>query len=360
VPALFQVSDVEYSSYLQDTWRVSHNLQFVLGIRDDRDRRIGALAWSPRLTASWSPFRSARTRVTGGYAITHDAVTMNLLGRPLDETAFSTTYGADGTPIGPAAPTTFAIPASMLRLPRASNWNAGVDRQISAHLFVTARYLRRHGTDGFVFVNPLAPDAPPSLLPLPGGASGGADLLTNLRRDDYDSATLSLHQTFSGQFEWSAAYTHSRAISNVLVDPNSPQPLDLLAGLVPLPWNVPDRVVAWAYLPLPWKNWAISTLADLRSGFPFPVRDQTGVVTGPVDSYRYPMNFDLNIAVERMVTFHGYRFALRGGVDNATGSANPTAVNNVIGAPQYLQFLGDEGRHFVVRIRFFGRAGSPH
>jgi hypothetical protein len=28
----------------------------------------------------------------------------------------------------------------------------------------------------------------------------------------------------------------------------------------------------------------------------------------------------------------------------------------VVGAPQYLQFLGDEGRHFVVRVRFFGRA----
>ena len=81
-------------------------------------------------------------------------------------------------------------------------------------------------------------------------------------------------------------------------------------------------------------------------------------VIGAVDSYRYPVNFDLNIALERMVTFHGYRFALRGGIDNAWDQANPTAVYNVAGSPQYLQFLGDEGRHFVVRIRFFGRAGK--
>jgi hypothetical protein len=106
------------------------------------------------------------------------------------------------------------------------------------------------------------------------------------------------------------------------------------------------------------KNWAISVLADMRSGFPFSVRDQTGVVVGAFDSFRYPLNFDLNIAIERMVTLHGYRFALRGGVNNATGQANPTAVNNVTGAPQFLQFLGDEGRHYVVRIRFFGRAGK--
>jgi hypothetical protein len=96
----------------------------------------------------------------------------------------------------------------------------------------------------------------------------------------------------------------------------------------------------------------------MRSGFPFSVRDQTGFVIGAVDSYRYPVNVDLNVGLERMVTFHGYRFALRGGIDNATGQANPTAVNNVSGAPQFLQFLGDEGRHFVVRIRFFGRAAQ--
>jgi hypothetical protein len=69
-------------------------------------------------------------------------------------------------------------------------------------------------------------------------------------------------------------------------------------------------------------------------------------------------NFDLNVAIERMVTVHGYRFALRGGVDNLTGRANPTAVNNVTGAPQFLQFPGAEGRHFVARIGFFGRAGG--
>jgi hypothetical protein len=33
-------------------------------------------------------------------------------------------------------------------------------------------------------------------------------------------------------------------------------------------------------------------------------------------------------------------------------------VNNAIGTPQFLQFLGDEGRHFVVRIRFFGRTNK--
>lgn len=354
-PAQFGAGDREASGFLLDTWRISERLQIVAGVRNDWDRAVGDLAWSPRVAASWSPFSSGHTRISAGYAITHDAVTLGMLGLPLDQTAYTTQYNSSGAPTGPPAPTTFAIPPGGLVLPRASNWTLNVDHQLNERLHIGAKYLRRRGTDGFTFLNTLAPDAPPSLLPLPSGATGGIYQLTNLRRDDFDSVQISARQTFSGQFEWMASYTRSRALSNVLLDPNTPQPLQVLPAFVPMPWDAPQRFLAWTYLPLPWKNWAISALTDLRSGFPFSVRDQSGLVIGTVDSYRYPLNFDLNLAIERMFTYRGYRFALRGGVDNLTNQANPTAVNNVTGVAQYLQFLGDEGRHFVVRVRFFGR-----
>jgi Carboxypeptidase regulatory-like domain/TonB-dependent Receptor Plug Domain len=357
-PAQFGVGDREQSSFLLDTWRVTEGLQFNLGVRQDWDRSVRAVAWSPRLSVSWSPMASGRTRISAGYAITHDAVRLGMLGLPFDQTAVTTVYDAAGAPVGPSVPSTYSIPAAGLALPRATNWTIGIDRQLSEHIYLNAKYLRRRGTDGFVYVDTLAPDAPPSLLPLPNGDMGGAYQLTNLRRDDYDSVQISARQTFSGQYEWMASYTRSQAISNALLDPNSPQPLQVLPSLAPMPWDAPNRFLAWTYLPLPWKNWAISALADLRTGFPFSVRDPSGLVIGAVDSYRYPLNFDLNIAIERIVTLRGYRFALRGGMDNVTNQANPTAVNNVTGVPQYLQFLGKEGRHFVVRIRFFGRAGK--
>ena len=357
-PARLHAGDADMSFYLLDTRRVEKRLQFNLGVREDWDRRIGAVGWSPRGAFSWSPFSSARTRISGGYSITHDAVTLDMLGRPLDQIAITTLYTSNGTPAGPPSPTTFTIPSTGLSLPRASNWTLDADHQLFTHVYVSAKYLRRRGTDEFAFVNTLAPDAPPSLLPLPTPDSGGVYQLTNLRRDDYDSFAISVRQKLSGQFEWMASYTHSRAVSNGVLDPNTAQPLQVLSSFVPMPWDTPNRILAWGYLPLPWKNWAISALADMRTGFPFSVRDQTGLIVGTVDSDRYPINFDLNVAIERMFTLRGYRFALRGGIDNLTGQANPTAVNNVIGAPQFLQFLGDEGRHFVVRIRFFGRAGG--
>ena len=355
-PALFQVGDTEAASYLLDTWRVFKRLQLNLGLRQDWDQRVHSAAVAPRLSFSWSPFASDRTRISGGYAITHDAITLDMFGRPLDQTAFTTSYLANGSSAGPPTATTFTVPSSGLKLPRATNWNLNLDRQLSARLYLTAKYLRRRGTDEFAFLNTLAPDAPPSLLPLPNGAAPGLYQLTNLRRDDYDSFQLSLRQTLSGQFEWMASYTRSRALSNGVLDPSLPQPLQILPSLVPMPWDAPNRLLAWAYLPLPWKKWAVSALADVRSGFPFSIRDQSGNVIGSIDSYRYPLTFDLNIAVERMVVLHGYRFALRGGMNNITDRLNPTAVNNVVGAPGFRQFYGAEGRHFVVRIRFFGRA----
>jgi hypothetical protein len=283
-----------------------------------------------------------------------------MFGRPLDQNAFTTTYLANGSPAGPPTLTTFTARSFGLKLPRATNWNLNVDRQLSPRLYLTAKYLRRRGTDEFAFLNALTPGAPPSLLPLPNGASPGLYRLTNLRRDDSDSFQVSLRQTLSGQFEWMASYTRSRAVSNGVLDPGLPQPLQILPNLVSMPWEAPNRFLAWAYLPLPWKKWAVSALADLRSGFPFSVRDQSGAVIGAIDSNRYPLNFDLNIAVERMVVLRGYRFALRGGMNNITDRLNPTAVNNVVGAPGSLQFYGAEGRHFVVRIRFFGRAGGRY
>jgi hypothetical protein len=357
-PASFHAGDSEMSSWLLDTWRVSKRLQFNLGIRQDWDQRIDNLAWSPRAAFSWSPLASGRTRISGGYSLTHDAVTMDMLGRPLDQTAVTTQYNPDGTPAGPPAPTIFTIGNAHLVLPRAINWTLGLDQQLSSRLYLSAKYLRRGASDGFTFINTLEPNAPPSLLPLPAADSAGIYQLTNLRRDEFDSVQISIRQKLSGQYEWMASYIRSRALSNAVLDPNTAEPLQVLASPVPMPWDAPNRLLAWAYLPLPFRNWAISVLADMRSGFPFSVRDQSGLIVGAVDSYRYPLKFDLNIAIERLVTLHGYRFALRGGVDNMTGQANPTAVNNVTGTPQFLQFLGDEGRHYVVRIRFFGRTGK--
>ena len=290
-PASFHVGDTEMSGYLLDTWRVSKRLQFNLGVRQDWDRRI--------ITSGMVPAR-------GVFLVSVRVGPHQNIGRLFDHArrrhdgyagaAARSDCGHDAVQserraTGPPALTTFTIGNAPLVLPRATNWTLDVDHQMSAHVYVTAKYLRRRGTDGFAFINTLAPDAPPSLLPLPSADTAGIYQLTNLRRDDYDSVRFSVRQTFSGQYEWMASYTHSRALSNAVLDPNTAQPLQVLPNLVPMPWDAPNRVLAWAYLPLPWKNWAISALADMRTGFPFSVRDQSGLIVGAVDSVSLSAEF---------------------------------------------------------------------
>lgn len=353
---LFTVHDTEFAAWVLDTWSISKRLQVDAGLRVDRDWLVRNSGLSPRIAASWSPFAAGHTRVAGGFAVTYDAVPLDPFGRLLDQSALTTGYSAPGVPAGPPALTSFAPQTGPLKLPRATNWSLSVDQEVTPHILATVKYLRRRGTDGLDFLNTLAPDAPPSLLPFPNGSEPGIYQLDNLRRDDFDSVQFIVRQTLSGQYEWMASYTRSSAQSNAVLDFNTLTPLAVLANLVPMPWDTPNRFLGSAYLPTPWKNWAVAVLVDARSGFPFSAQEQNAVVSGPMDSHRYPFNFDLDFAIERMITLKGYRFALRGGVDNLTGARNPTAVINTIGSPQYLQFLGDEGRHFVVRVRFFGRA----
>ena len=281
---------------------------------------------------------------------------LGLLGRPEDQVGLTTQFDANGS--SAETITKFVPGGGPLKLPRATNWSASVDHRLTESITISANYLRRRVGDAFVYVNTLDFDAPPSALPLPNGVSGGVYQLANLRHDNYDAEGITVRQKLSGQHEWLISYIHSRAVSNAVLDYNSADPLQVVPGKHPVPWDTPNRLLAWAYLPLPWKKWALPILADARTGFPFSVQDETGLINGPVDSHRYPFNFDFNIHLERIVTLHGYRFALRGGMNNVTNQKNPTAVNNVIGAPNFLQFYGYEGRHFVVRVRFFGRTST--
>jgi len=355
-PAHFQLPDTEMSSYVFDSWRFSKRLQIGLGVRHDWDRQLRAHAWSPRVSASWAPFTSSRTRISAGYAVTHDAVNFNLLGRPLDQAAYTIRYEPDGTPAGPPVVTRFTRGADPLHLPRAVNWSAGLDHQVRERLLVSFNYLRRRGTRGFTFVNisdGMAVDPGPRLTET---LLAGVYQLTNFRHDDYDKLEVTAHHSFASQYEWMASYTFSRAYTNSVLNLYEAQPLQITPARQPLPWDAPHRFVGWAYFPLPWRNWAAAVLVDARSGFPFSVQDETGRIVGGVNSYRYPLNFVLNLHLERTFNLIGYRFAVRGGVNNVTNRANPTAVNNTIGAPGFLEFRGAEGRHFVTRIRFFGRA----
>jgi carboxypeptidase family protein len=337
----FERPSAEASSYAVDSWRLRKDLQVDLGLRQDWDELVRQLVLSPRASLAYAPFASENTRISAGYAITYDAANPGLFSQPLDQQAVTTHYNPDGTQADPPAVTAFVIDNPHLKTPRSINWSGSVDRRLPHHIDASVNYLWRHTRDGLTYAS----------------GTDGLFHLTNLRRDAYHSASVVVRQNLAGGYEWMASYTHSSATSNAVLNLTVDQTMQVLNNFGSMPWDVPNRFLATAYLPAPrFKEWAVAVLADARSGFPFSVVDPTGTVVGVVDSHRYPANIDLNVHLERRFTFRGYRFALRGGFNNILDHLNPTAVNNTLGSPQFLQFFGHEGRHFVLRIRFFGRA----
>src|SRR5207253_10306728 len=198
-------------------------------------------AWFPRLAFCWAPFAAGRTRLAGGYAITYDAVNLGMLGRPFDQTAATTHYNPGGTPAVSPAITTFTLGKRPLELPGATNWTLSLDHRISEHLYATAKYLRRRSNTGFTFANALGTDVALSESPLPNAVFDGIYQLTNLRRDSFDQVEFSVRHTFMGQYEWMTSYVYSRALSNAVLDINATDPLQVIANLRPMPWDVPHR-----------------------------------------------------------------------------------------------------------------------
>ena len=344
--------------YVNDHWQPSGTLAIDAGVRLDWDRLAGSIAWSPRVGLSWARFHNARTKVMAGYAVLRDATNLALFSRPLDQQALTTAYNAAGVAEAPML-NTFAIGRGLV-LPRYNQVSGGVEHAFGRGVSVRGELMRKRGRDGFVY----APQGDAALLPisvqpqLMGYGFGGDYVLQNLRRDHYDEATVTVRQNLGDQFEWMASYTRSRALSNAVLDTADDQPFESLPLYVPMPWDAPNRLLGWGYLPLPklGKEWAAAVMADWRTGFPYTAIDEAGFAQGMVNGFRYPSDFDLNLHIERRFVLHGYRFALRVGMNNVTGHNNPTAVNNIVGSPQFGQFYGYEGRHAVVRIRMFGRA----
>jgi len=350
----FGLPNTVVATYLNDHWQPAEHLTFDLGVREDWDQLVHYVAFQPRAAMAWAPFPRMRTKITGGYAMLTDATDLSLFSRPLDQQAVTTFYSTQGAPQSPVV-TTF-IPGHNLRLPRYDKWSAGLEHDFGRGIFAGTEYLRKRGRDGFVY-SPVAGGAG-AITIQPQALSygfGGTYELSNLRRDAYDEVALTVKQNFGDQYGWMASYTRSRAVSNAVLDASVDQPLQVLNNFGHMPWDAPNRLLGWGYLPTFWKNWAVAFLVDYRTGFPFAVTDASGNVVGAVDSHRFPSNFDFNLAVERRFVFRGYRFAVRGGANNLTDHRNPTAVNHVLGAPQFLSFYGNEGRHFVIRIRFFGK-----
>jgi hypothetical protein len=234
-----------------------------------------------------------------------------------------------------------------LHEPYALNWGLGVERRLTWQIYADANFLEKRTSQVFTFTNQ-------------NGATvvAGDYLLSNGRQDHYDSFEVDARRPFGNEYAVYVAYTHSSAHTNAALDfwP-TPSPVGAQQS-GPLPWDTPNRVLAWGWLPAPItklrRRWNLVYLFDHHTGFPYTSVNAAQDVVGAAGSRRFPDYLDFSPGLEWKFHFHGAYYGLRGVLENATGSTNPVVVNDGVDSPEYGMFSEPQGRAFTARIRLIG------
>jgi hypothetical protein len=151
------------------------------------------------------------------------------------------------------------------------------------------------------------------------------------------------------------AYTRSSARTNEVLEYFPTLSILGPQGSGPLPWDTPNRVLSWGWLPLPLtKKIDFVYTAEWRTGFAFSAVNANQQLVGAPDSYRFPDFFSFSPGLEIRFHWRKYYLGLRGVLENATGHPNPLTVNNVTDSPQFLTYSNFEGRAVTGRLRIIG------
>ncbi len=349
--APFRLHNVELGAWGEDRWTPVKGLLIEPGLRFDWDEIIRGPLWSPRIAMNYSPhIGRSKTTFSAGIGEYYEHTQLEYLADAYAGTRYDTYYAADGTtPAGPPVQTTFVQneDSENLREAHALNWSLGVQHMLPHNIYFAANYLQKRISDAFTYTNENGP-----------AALNGTYLLTSDREDHYHSWEVEARHTFSGGYTLFGAYTHSSATTNAallyipslsILGPQQPGPL---------PWDIPNRVVSWGWLPTwaPWfpsihRNWGLVYTLVWNTGFPFDSINANQQIVGPAGSHRFPDFLSLSPGLEWRFHFRGKYFGLRGTLENATNASDPYIVNNNVDSPQYLNFSQPLGRAFTTRIR---------
>jgi hypothetical protein len=343
----FTRHNVETGAYIEDHWNTSllNGLLIEPGLRFDWDEIVRRPLFSPRIAVVYAPGTHPNTKVSAGIGLYYDHTQLQYLEEALAGIRYDTYYGPDGiTPESPPLLTTFIYDQSALREARALNWSIALEQKLPGSIYAAVNFLDKRVSNVFTYANQSGPSA-----------LYGNYLLTNTRQDHDYAAEIEARHTFAQGYTLFASYTYSSAHTNAAINyvptisPLGPQQ----SG--PLPWNTPNRVLSWGWLPLELpklkNSWDFVYTFQWQNGFPITSVDANQQVIGAVGSHTFPNFLSFSPGLEWRFHFHGYYFGLRGVAENITNSQNPAIVNNNVSSPDYLVFSESLGRAFTTRIR---------
>lgn len=352
-PLQFATNNEAYA-YALDRWTPAESLVIEGGFRSQWNEYAGAAPIAPRLAASWSPKWADGAKFSAGWGIFYDAITLDMLALSQEQTSISTYYGTNGQVTGVPVETQFLIRPQDLRLPRYALTSFAAEKKLPWQVNAKVNLISREGSRGFAFEDELVN---PAL---------NLYVLDNIQRQRYRAAEFAFRRTFLAKYQWFASYTRSEARANAVVNYTVDNPILSAQAGGPLPWDAPNRVLAWAWAPVE-KKWFpgflqsivgetdAQLLLDYHTGFPFSVTNDTGNLVGLPNDRRFPGFATLNFALERRFPFRGYLWAWRVALVNVLDRSNPNVVNSDIDSPQFLTYQRGQARAVNVRLRFLGR-----
>jgi hypothetical protein len=348
-----RASDSAVAEFVQDHWVLDSHWSTDLGARLSTETDGWSAAVAPRAGLAYSPGDSGKTVIRAGVGLFYSLLPLLAGDFAANPAQVITPFNAgvpSGLPVtytnayvGGLNPLTASgLPSQTDTTPRNLTWNVQVEQELWKNVFLRVGYLDSH-TSYLFTINPFtAPAGEQSFL-----------ALANTGSSHYRELETTVHFTVHGNHEVNASYIRSQTrgdlnnLSSVLIPFEQPVIRANVYGI--LPYDIPNRVVAWGIFSLP-KRIKFSPIADLHSGQPYSNIDTLQNYVGTPNGQRFATFFTLDIKVYRQfrVPFFGSEHGKGKGHHvrlgfyslNVTNHGNFNAVYNNVTAPNFGQFAG--------------------
>jgi hypothetical protein len=347
--ARYHLRDLATSLFAQDQWILTSRLALDVGGRIDGQTISSSVRISPRAGLSWTPFSNGRTVIRGGYGMFFDRVPLSVytFGRLPQRTIID--YAPDGTVVDEITPPNVlggSPPAGTVLVhnhpgpgsfaPRSATWNVQLEERVT-RIFQIRTSLTKNSSSGLVVLDPQLETHQRYML-----MGGGRSL--------YEQAEIMGRLQWKNGQQFYISYVRSRAqgdlndFSSFLG--NFPLPLIRPNLYAHLPGDLPNRLLAWGRVNLPW-TMQLLPLAEFRSGYAYSSVDALGDYVGIPFSQRYPDVFSLDSRILKDVKVNA-KYTLRFSVSgfNLTNHFNALAVHANVEDPAYGTFFGNYHRRY--------------
>ena len=359
-------SDSSVAEFIQDHWVINPHWAADLGMRLSSETNGWSAAVAPRLGLAYSPGDEGKTVIRAGAGLFYSLLPLLASDFSANPAQVITPFDATGLLGGPSFTYTNAyvggqnpltassLPTQTDTTPRNFTWNVELEQELHKNWLLRVGYLQSHTSYLFTIDPFTALAGEQSFLGL-----------TNMSSSQYREFETTIRFTIRGNHELSASYIRSQTrgslnnLSSVLVPFQQPVIRPDVYGI--LPYDVPNRMVAWGIFSLP-KKIKFSPIADVHTGQAYSNIDTLQNYVGTPNGQRFNTYFTLDIKVYRLfrVPFlgndhgkgKGHHVRLGFYSLNLTNHGNFNAVYNNVTAPNFGQFAGFLDRRYGAVIDF--------